>query len=81
MDIQIKILTQQSLSCNIMFNFTNISFIFCLFLNVYLVMLYALMVLMILQFVELAIFIVRRAKQITDYLQIRIFCINPVARV
>ena len=81
MDIQIKILTQQPLSCNIMFNFTNISFMFCLFLNVYLVMLYALMVLMILQFVELAIFIVRRAKQITDYLQIRIFCINPVARV
>ena len=81
MDIQVKILTQQPLSCNIMYNFTNISFIFSLFLNVYLVMLYALMVLLILQFVELAIFIIRRARQITNYLQIRIFCINPVSKI
>lgn len=81
MDIQIKILTEQPLSCNIMFNFTNISFIFSLFLNVYLVMLYALIVLLILQSVELAIFIIRRARQITNYLQIRIFCINQVAKI
>ena len=80
-DIQIKILTMQKLSCNIMYNFTNISFILSLFIDVYIVMLYALILLMILQSVELAVFIFRRAKQITDYLQIRIFCINPVAKV
>ena len=80
-DIQIKILTMQSLSCNIMFNFTNISFIFSLFLDIYIVMLYALMLLIILQSAELAVFIFRRAKQITDYLQIRIFCINPAAKI
>ena len=81
MDIQVKILTQQKLSCNIMYNFTNIFFILSLFLDIYIVMLYALILLMILQAVELAVFIIRRAKQITDYLQIRIFCINPVVKV
>ena len=81
MDIQVKILTLERLSCNIMYNFTNISLIFSLFLDVYIVMLYSLYVLLLLQAIELAIFIVRRAKQITDYLEIRIFCINPVMKV
>ena len=80
-DIQIKVLTQQPLSCNIMYNFVNISFILSLFIDVYIVMFYALILLMIIQEIELAIFIFRRAKQITDYLKIRIFCINNVAKV
>ena len=81
MDIQIKILTLELLSCNIMYNFTNISLIFSLFLDVYIVMLYSLIVVLIIQAIELAIFIFRRAKQITDYLNIKIFCINPVMKV
>ena len=81
LDIQIKILTEQPLSCNIMYNFVNISFILSLFIDVYIVILYALIILMMVQQVELAIFIFRRAKQITDFLNIRIFCINSVANV
>jgi ethanolaminephosphotransferase len=80
-DLQIKILTSQPLSCNIMYNFINISFIFCLFLDAYIVMLYALILLILVQSIELIIFIVRRVKQITDFLKIRIFCINPVSTV
>ena len=81
LDIQIKILTQQPLSCNIMYNFVNISFILSLFIDVYLVMFYAAILLMFVQIIELGIFIFRRAKQITDYLEIRIFCINSVSKV
>ena len=80
-DVQIKILTSQPLSCNIMYNFINISFIFCLFLDAYIVMLYALILLILIQTIELIIFIFRRVKQITDFLKIRIFCINPVSTV
>ena len=75
-DIQIKILTTEVLTCNIMFIFTNISLILILFLNIPIVMLYSLIVLCTIQVVELAIFIYRRAKQITDFLEIRIFCVN-----
>ena len=75
-DIQIKILTSDILTCNIMFIFTNVSLILILFVNIYNVMLYCLIILFIIQAVELSIFIFRRAKQITDFLEIRIFCVN-----
>ena len=80
-DIQVKILTKQPLSCNTMYNFINISFILSLFIDNYIVMLYALMVLFLVQSIELMIFIFRRAKQITEYLKIRIFCINQTSQV
>ena len=75
-DIQIKILTADLISCNIMFIFTNIALIFLLFIDMYMVMLYALIILLIIQAIELSIFIFRRAKQITDFLEIKIFCIK-----
>ena len=75
-DIQVKILTNDILTCNIMFIFTNISLILSLFINMYMITLYALIILFIIQAVELSIFIFRRAKQITDFLEIRIFCVN-----
>ena len=75
-DIQIKILTSDILTCNIIFIFTNISLIIILFLNQYIIMLYSLIILSILQIIELSIFIYRRAKQITDFLDIKIFCVN-----
>ena len=75
-DIQIKILTSDILTCNIIFIFTNISLIIILLLNQYIIMLYSLIILSILQIIELSIFIYRRAKQITDFLDIKIFCVN-----
>ena len=78
-DIQVKILTNDILACNIMFFFTNISLILSLFINMYMITLYALIILFIIQAVELSIFIFRRAKQITDFLEIRIFCVNVQA--
>ena len=81
MDIQVKILTLQPLSCNIMYILVNISCIFSLFIETYIFMLYALILLLFIQAVELAIFIFRRARQITNYLNIRIFCIKQAAQV
>ena len=75
-DIQIKILTSDILTCNIVFIFINISLIIILILNQYMIMLYSLILLSILQIIELSIFIYRRAKQITDFLDIKIFCVN-----
>ena len=75
-DIQIKILTSDILTCNIVFIFINISLIIILISNQYMIMLYSLILLSILQIIELSIFIYRRAKQITDFLDIKIFCVN-----
>ena len=75
-DIQIKILTADFITCNIMFMFTNAALILILFIPMYMVMYYILVILFIIQAVELSIFIFRRAKQITDFLEIKIFCVN-----
>ena len=75
-DIQVKILTLDKLTCNIMFVFSNFAFILSLFLQSYEVILYTLILLLVAQATELGIFIFKRAKQITDFLKIRIFCIN-----
>ena len=75
-DIQIKILTNDKFSCNIIFLFTNISLIISLFLNSYIITFYVLIILFIIQVIELSIFIFKRAKQITDFLEIKIFCVN-----
>ena len=75
-DIQVKILTLSNLTCNIMYFFTNIAFIFSLFIHVDIMKMYFLMLLLVAQATELTFFIFRRAKEITDFLEIRIFCIN-----
>ena len=75
-DIQVKTLTADLLKCNIMFIFTNIALILILFINMYMVMLNFLIILFVIQAIELSIFIFRRAKQITDFLDIKIFCVN-----
>ena len=78
-DIQVRILTQDALSCNAMFIFTNIALIIALFIDTYNIILFALIIIFIAQAVELAIFIFRRAKQISEFLEIRIFCVNNQA--
>ena len=81
-DIQIKILTLDVLTCNIMFVITNFTFILSLFIQVDIVLLYTLILLLVAQMTELSIFIYKRAKEITDFLEIRIFCINnPHAQI
>ena len=75
-DIQIKILTSDKLTCNIIFIISNISLISTLFIDIYIINLFILTVLLVLQSVELSIFIYKRAKQILDFLEIRLFCIN-----
>ena len=75
-EIHIKILTSDIFTCNIIFIFTNIILIFSLVINEYLVTLYILIILFIIQAIELSIFIYKRVKQITDFLEIKIFCVN-----
>ena len=76
LDMQIKIVTMDIISCNIMFVFTNIVFILSLFLYFDITKLYCLLLLLVAQITELSYFIFKRAKEITDFLEIRIFCIN-----
>ena len=80
-DIQIKILTADYLTCNIMFVFSNFAFILSLFIQSDIVILYTLIFLLVAQITELSIFIYKRAKEITDFLKIRIFCINPTMQI
>ena len=80
-DIQIKILISDVLTCNVMAIFTNLVFIISLFIKIDIVLIYTLFLLLVAQIVELAIFIYKRAKEITDFLEIRIFCINPVMHI
>ena len=75
-DIHIKILTLDTLTCNVMFIFSNFAFILSLFITSEKVLLYTLILLLIGQATELSIFIYKRAKQITDFLGIRIFCVK-----
>ena len=71
-DMQIKILTQEFLTCNVMFMISNCGFITSLFIHVDVYKMYYLILLFVTQFVELTIFIIRRAKEITDFLEIKI---------
>ena len=81
-DIQVKILTLGKLTCNLMFFFSNFAFILSLFLQSFEIKFYELFLLLVAQATELGFFIFNRAKQITDFLKIRIFCINnPPAQI
>ncbi len=76
LDIQVKILTLDTLTCNIFYFFTNIAFISSLFIHVNFFKLFFLALLLVVQLTELCFFIYQRAKEITDFLEIRIFCVN-----
>jgi ethanolaminephosphotransferase len=76
MDLQIKIATMDSFKCNIMFVFSNLIYIISIFIDTYLINYYWLLVLALIQAVELSFFIYLRANQITEYLDIEIFCID-----
>ena len=75
-DIQVKILTLDKLSFNFMIFLSNIGFISSLFIHVDINKMYFLILLFVAQATELYFFIIRRAKEITDFLEIRIFCVN-----
>ena len=75
-DLHVKILTNDKLTCNIIFIFSNIALIAAIFIDIYIIRLFVLFALFVIQSVELSIFIYRRAKQILDFLEIRLFCVN-----
>ena len=75
-DIQIKILTMDSLSCNFMIFLSNIFYIFSVIIPISNINYYLLLCLLYAQALELSAFVYIRAKEITNYLNIRIFCVN-----
>ena len=82
LDIQIKIITLDILTYNFMYVFSNIAFIFSLFLYYDIAKLYFLLLLLVAQVTELTIFIFKRAKEISDFLEVKIFCIsNPPSQL
>ena len=81
LDIQIKIATMDSFKCNFMFFFSNLIFISSMFIKHYVFTFYLLGFSAIFQLSELVVFIFFRAKEITDHLGIRIFCIEPHEQV
>ena len=80
-DIQIKILTLDTLGCNYMILISNIIYIMTITFHSTLIKYYVLLVLFALQSSELGYFIYVRAKEITTYLNIRIFCINTAPKL
>ena len=75
-DLHVKILTNDKLTCNIIFIFSNIALIAAIFIDIYIIRLFVLFGLFVIQSVELSILIYRRARQILDFLEIRLFCVN-----
>ena len=80
-DIQIKILTMDSLGCNYMIFFSNIIYIFSVTIPSASIKYYVLLILFICQTLELCAFIYIRAKEITKYLNIRIFCVSNAPQI
>ena len=80
-DIQIKILTLDNLGCNYMVLISNIIYIITISMHSTLIKYYVLLSLFALQSAELGTFIYVRSKEITTYLNIRIFCINTVPKL
>ena len=75
-DLQIKIATMDSFKCSIMFIATNVALIISIFIKNEIYNFYFLGIYGIFQFAELAVFIYFRANEITDFLGIRIFCVE-----
>ena len=80
-DIQIKIVTMDILGCNYMVFISNIVYISSVLIPSMHYKYITLLILMILQILELSAFIYIRSKQITDYLNIRIFCVNTTPQI
>ena len=78
-DILVKMSTMDVLKCNIMYVFANIIYVgsFILFTSDF-IRYYVLLFLFLVQSTELAVFIFFRAREITKYLGIRIFCVKEV---
>ena len=75
-DLQIKIATMDSFKCSLIFILSNMALIISLFIKNNQFNFYFLGIYGIFQFAELAVFIYFRANEITDFLGIRIFCIE-----
>ena len=75
-DIQIKIATMDSVKCNFMFIVTNLALLISLMFKDYTFLFYFLGFTAIFQFAELSVFIYFRAKEITEFLEIRVFCVK-----
>ena len=80
-DIQIKILTLDNIDCNYMIFFSNIVFIASVTIPSPLIKYYTLLILLILQLIELCAFIYIRTKEITHFLNIRIFCVKTTTEI
>ena len=76
MDIQIKILTMDTLGCNYFIFISNIIYIGSVVIPPATIKYYTLLILFVVQCIELSAFIYVRAREITNYLKIRIFCVN-----
>ena len=77
MDVQVRIVTMDQLKCNVFVTIINLMIVgsFAIFVDKY--KFWSLGVIAVMQFTELAMFIILRARQITTFLGIRIFVIKP----
>jgi ethanolaminephosphotransferase len=75
-DLQIKIATMDSFKCSLMFVISNIALVISIFIKNELYNFYYLGIVGIFQFAELIVFIYFRANEITDFLSIRVFCVQ-----
>ena len=80
-DIQIKILTLDILGCNYIIFISNLIYIMTITFHSETIKYYVLLLLFALQSAELGAFIYVRANEITNYLNIRIFCINTAPKL
>ena len=75
-DLQIKICTMDVPSCCMLYIFSNVTFVFSLFTYFDFIRYWVLLILFIVQGVELSFFVFIRAREISKYLDIKIFCIK-----
>ena len=76
LDIQIKIVTMDSFKCSLIYVISNIALMISIFIKNDEYNFYFFGITGIFQFAELAVFIYFRANEITEFLGIRIFCIE-----
>lgn len=81
MDLQIRIVTADTIKGNYFIVFINILLILSFFFNLYRDKLYILCGICTMQIAELTMFIIIRSNEITNYLGIKIFKINPQIQI
>lgn len=81
LDMQVKIATIDTLSCNFMFIFSNVFYIISIFITNMNWNFYLLCALAAVQIAEMSMFIYLRADQITEYLGIKIFVISKMEQI